>query len=149
MSIRSICSVTSVPVLRLEHFHRLVAPVMSQEPYASGPRLAWLVDTAGIHRGKSSIRHPEGRWPHLRLIHIAVHSSWLSQVESCFSIPQRKAWTPDDLSSSEETESRVLGLQDQYRTAARPFDWTLSRHDLPRLLARLEATDMTPQPLAA
>jgi hypothetical protein len=138
-----------VPRSTMVDFDRLVALVMGQEPYASAHRVFWIVDNAGIHRGKSSIRRLEGRWPNLRLIHLPVHSSWLNQIEIYFSILQRKAWTPDDFSSFEEAEARILGFQKHYQAVARPFAWTFDRHDLARLLARLDQTPLPSQPLAA
>ncbi len=138
-----------VPRSTIEHFDRLVALVMGQEPYASADHVFWIVDNAGIHRGKSSIERLEGRWANLRLIHLPVHSSWLNQIEIYFSIFQRKAWTPDDCSCFEEAEARILGFQNHYQAIARPFDWTFDRHDLARLLARLDHTTGAPQRVAA
>lgn len=79
------------------NFDRLVARVMAQQPYTSAERVFWIVDNAGIHRGRTSIARLEGRWPNLRLIHLPVHASWLNQIEICFSIFARKAWTPGPL----------------------------------------------------
>lgn len=134
----------------IETFDQLVAHVMGQEPYASADRVFWIVDNGGIHRGRTSIRRLEGRWNHLRLIHLPVHASWLNQIEIYFSILQRKAWTPDDCASFEAAGARLLGFQAHYQTHARPFDWRFTRDDLAKLLARLDATTTTGRiPLAA
>jgi hypothetical protein len=122
-----------------ESFDRLVARVMLQEPYASARRVFWIVDNGGIHRGLASIRRLEGRWNNLRLIHLPVHASWLNQIEIYFSVLQRKAWTPDDCSSIEAAESRILGFEKHYQATARPFDWKFTRDDLAKLLDKLKA----------
>lgn len=38
----------------------------------------------------------------------------------------------------DQLAARVLGFQDTYQTTARPFEWTFTRHDLNRLLDRLD-----------
>jgi hypothetical protein len=77
------------------------------------------------------------RWPTIIVVHTPVHASWLNQVEVYFSIVQRKALTPSDFSSMTELEDRLLGFQEHYEAAARPFQWKFSRWDLNRLLAKL------------
>lgn len=120
------------------NFDRLVARVMSQQPYHSADRVFWVVDNAGIHRGQASIARLEERWPNLRLIHLPVHASWLNQIEIYFSIFARKAWTPDDCASFEAAEARILGFQAHYQEIAQPFEWKFTRTDLARLLTRLD-----------
>jgi hypothetical protein len=122
----------------IETFDPLVAEVMSQEPYASGDRVFWVVDNGTIHRGQRACDRLQGRWPNLRLIHLPVHASWLNQVEIYLSIFVRKAYRPDDFSSFEALEARILGFQDHYQQVARPFQWKFTRDDLSRLMARLE-----------
>lgn len=131
------------------NFDWLVDTVMAEEPYASARWVFLIVDNAGIHRGKTSIRRLEGRWPNLRLIHLPIHSSWLNQIEIYFSIFQRKAWTPDDCSSFEEAKTRILGFQQHYQLIARPFEWTFTRRDLAKLLRRLADINLHPRSLAA
>lgn len=75
-------------------------------------------------------------------VHLPVHASWLNQIESYFSILQRKALTPDDFHSREEIEARVLGFQANYQEVAAPFEWNFTRQDLDRLLARCEEREM-------
>jgi hypothetical protein len=41
-----------------------------------------------VHRGKASIKRLQGRWPTLILVHLAIHASWLNQVEIYHSIIQ-------------------------------------------------------------
>jgi len=60
-------------------FDRLVAQVMTTQPYACAERVFWVVDNGSSHRGQASIKRLEGRYANLRLIHLPVHASWLNQ----------------------------------------------------------------------
>ncbi len=62
-------------------------------------------------------------------------------IEVYFSIVQRKVLTPNDFESLAEVEDRLLGFQERYEQAAKPFQWKFTRRDLDRLLARIEAAD--------
>jgi hypothetical protein len=42
-----------------------------------------------------------------------------------------------DFAHLDQLADRILGFQDRYNTTATPFDWTYTRNDLNRLLARL------------
>jgi hypothetical protein len=126
----------------IEPFGHLVEQVMTQEPYASARRVFWIVDNGSSHAGKTSIARLEGAYENLRLIHLPIHASWLNQIEIYFSIVQRKALTPNDLGSLDELAARLLGFQDHYAQIAKPFDWTFTRSDLDRVLARI--TDHEP-----
>ena len=61
------------------------------------------------------------------------------QIELYFSIVQRKALTPNDFDSLDALAERLLRFGDHYRQIAQPFDWTFTRADLDRLLARIDA----------
>lgn len=128
-----------VPRSTIEAFDQLVGQVMSTEPYASAPRVFWIVDNAGIHRGRASIDRLEGHWENLKLIPLPVHASWLNQIEIYFSVLQRKVLTPDDFAAFEVAEARILGFQEHYQQIAQPFDWNFTREDLARLMARLDS----------
>jgi DDE superfamily endonuclease len=130
----------------IEPFGRLVAQVMTAEPYASAERVFWVVDNGSSHRGQASIDRLEGAWPNLRLVHLPIHASWLNQIEIYFSIVQRKVLTPNDFADLVEVERRLLGFQRRYQQAAEPFDWRFTRSDLDRLLRRL---DKPAQPIKA
>jgi len=52
---------------------------------------------------------------------------------------QRKALTPNDFDSLDALSERLLRFGDHYRQIAQPFEWTFTRADLDRLLARIEA----------
>jgi transposase len=118
-------------------FGRLVAQVMTTEPYASAGRVFWIVDNGSSHRGQASIARLEGSWENLRLVHLPIHASWLNQVEIYFSVVQRKVLTPNDFRDLAEVEHRLLGFQRRYQHTAIPFDWRFTRADLDRLLRRL------------
>lgn len=122
----------------IEPFDRLVLQVMSREPYRSASRVFWIVDNGSSHRGQASIDRLQGRWNNLVLVHTPVHASWLNQVEIYFSVLQRKVLTPNDFASTQELEDRILQFQDHYEQIARPFKWKFTRHDLQRLMERLE-----------
>jgi transposase len=119
-------------------FGRLVAQVMTTEPYASARRVFWVVDNGSSHRGQASVERLEDAWTNLTLVHLPVHASWLNQVEIYFSIVQRKVLTPNDFTDLAELEQRLLGFQRRYEQTADPFDWRYTRADLDRLLQRLD-----------
>src|SRR4051794_9110460 len=121
----------------IEPFGRLVAQVMSSEPYASARTVFWIVDNGSSHAGNASIRRLESAYKNLRLIHLPIHASWLNQIELYFSIVQRKALTPNDFGSLDALAERLLHFGDHYRRIAQPFDWTFTRTDLDRVLARI------------
>jgi hypothetical protein len=123
----------------IEPFGRLVEQVMTTEPYASAKTVYWIVDNGSSHAGKTSIRRIEQAYPNARLIHLPVHASWLNQIELYFSIVQRKALTPNEFASLDALSERLTAFANHYRKIARPFDWTFTRTDLDRLLARIDA----------
>jgi hypothetical protein len=120
-------------------FDRLVAQVMSQEPYRSADRVFWVVDNGSSHRGERARARLRAAWPHLVLVHTPIHASWLNQVEIYFSIIQRKVLTPNDFATLAELEDRLLRFQEHYEHSAVPFHWTFTRQDLVALLAKLAA----------
>jgi transposase len=129
------------PTTGIEPFDRLVAQVMTMEPYASAERVFWVVDNGSSHLGQAAIRRLEGRYANLRLIHLPVHASWLNQIEIYFSIVQRKVLSPNDFTDLVEVQQRLLGFQHRYQQTAMPFDWRYTRADLDRLLRRLDDTE--------
>jgi DDE superfamily endonuclease len=123
----------------IEPFARLVGQVMHSEPYTSARTVYWIVDNGSSHAGQASIDRLEHAYTNLRLIHLPIHASWLNQIELYFSIVQRKALTPNDFDSLEALTERLLHFAEHYRQIAQPFQWTFTRTDLNRLLARIEA----------
>lgn len=67
------------------------------------------------------------------LIQRPVHASWLNQIELCFSILQRKPLTPQRLPTLDPFAERVLGVGDQYRQIAGPFEWPFTHQKLNKL----------------
>ncbi len=126
------------PSTGIRPFDRLVAQVMTVEPYASAERVFWVVDNGSSHRGQAAVKRLEGKYHNLRLIHLPVHASWLNQVEIYFSVVQRKVLTPNDFHDLAEVQQRLLGFQRRYEQTAEPFDWQYTRADLDRLLRRLD-----------
>jgi hypothetical protein len=78
-----------------------------------------------------------------------VHASWLNQIEIDFSIVQRRVLSHNDFSSLAVLEERLLAFQDYYEAIARPFAWTLTRHDLTTLLHKLGSATDPPLRMAA
>ena len=121
----------------IDPFDRLVWQVMTKEPYASAPRVFWIVDNGSGHRGRHSVERLERRWPNLRLIHLPLHASWLNQIEIYFSIVQRKLLEPNDFDNLAEVARTLNAFERHWSSVAQPFQWRFTRHDLERLLERL------------
>src|SRR6266496_3291251 len=66
----------------IEPFGRLVAQVMSSEPYASARTVYWIVDNGSSHAGQASIDRLQGAYDNLRLIQLPIHASWLNSENS-------------------------------------------------------------------
>ncbi|MGH7178971.1 MAG: transposase [Tepidisphaeraceae bacterium] len=127
------------PTTGIVPFDRLVKQVMNAPPYRDARRVFWIVDNGSSHRGARSVERLQSRYPNLVLVHGPIHASWLNQVEIYFSIVQRKVLTPNDFQSLADVERRLLAFQRHYEALARPFEWTFTRRDLSRLLAKLSA----------
>jgi hypothetical protein len=127
------------PKTGIKPFARLVAQVMTTEPYAGADRVFWIVDNGSSHRGRASVTRMTKAWPTAQLVHLPVHASWLDQAEIFFSILQRKVLTPNDLTDLDALAERVLAFQARYNATATPFDWKFTRTDLDRLLDRIAA----------
>jgi len=138
------------PTTGIAPFSRLVAQVMTAEPYASARRVFWIVDNGSSHRGTASVTRMAATWPNAHLIHLPAHASWLDQAEIYFSIVQRKALTPNDFTSLDQIRDRLTAFETRYNAIAKPFSWTFTRTDLRDLLQRPDAHDKTqPRALAA
>lgn len=120
-------------------FDRLVAHVISQEPYRSASRVFWIIDNGSSHRGVKSVERLRRSWPTLVPVHTSIHASLLNQIEIYFSVIQRKVLTPNDFVSLNEVEERLLQFHQRYEQIARPFDWKFTRHDLETLMVKLNA----------
>jgi hypothetical protein len=129
-------------------FDRLVAQVMTQEPYRCARRVFWIMDNGSSHRGQRSVLRLQSPHPNLRVVHGPVHASWLNQIEIYFSIIQRKVLTPNDFISLEMLAGRLQCFERHYETIARPFEWKFTRDDLNKLLQRFHLSS-PPLALAA
>ena len=121
----------------IQPFGRLVAQVMSQEPYRSASRVFWIVDNGSSHRGQPAIKRLKTSWPNAIMVHLPIHASWLNQIEIYFSIVQRKVLTPNDFESLAEVGERLFKFQNRYEEIARPFEWKFTRNDLADLMLKL------------
>ena len=137
------------PKTGVSPFGRLVAQVMNTHPYRSAKRVFWIVDNGSSHRGQRSINRLQGQYPNLRLVHLPLHASWLNQVESFFSILQRKVLTPNDFTELADVEHRVLAFQKRYQQTAAPFQWKFTRDDLADLMKKLHKAQQLQEQLAA
>jgi len=122
----------------IEAFDRLVCDVMGQEPYASAKRVFWIVDNGSSHRGQTSIKRMQSKWPNAILVHLPVHASWLNQIEIYFSILQRKALTPNYFSSLNDLASTIMEFQRRYEHAAKPFEWKFTKENLQKMMSKLK-----------
>jgi len=137
------------PTTGIEPFRHLVERVMACEPYHSARRVFWITDNGASHRGQASVERLAQWWPNALLVHTPIHASWLNQIEIYFSIVQRKVLTPDDSPDLSALEARLLEFQAYYEQIAKPFEWTFSRHDLQRLLHKLDEPSLQCAPRAA
>lgn len=118
-------------------FDRLVAQVMSQEPYRSARRVFWIMDNGSSHRGQRSVQRLQSRYANVHVVHGPVHASWLNQIEIYFSIIQRKVLTPNDFPNLEAVADRLERFERHYEAIAKPFEWKFTRDNLAQLLHRL------------
>jgi transposase len=119
-------------------FARLVAQVMSTEPYASADRVFWITDNGSSHRGAAAAERMATAWPNAQLVHLPAHASWLDQAEIYFSVIQRKVLTPNDFTGLDQIRDRLAAFETRYNAIARPFDWKFTSTDLSDLLRRID-----------
>ena len=129
----------------IEPFGRLVEQVMTTEPYASAQTVFWVVDNGSSPAGQASVARLERAHENLRLIHLPIHASWLNQIEIYFSILQRKALTPNNFADLNALAARITAFEEHYRQIAQPFDWTFTRQELDRVLAKIADRELTLQ----
>jgi hypothetical protein len=125
------------PTTGIEPFKRLVDVVMSQEPYRSAERVFWIADNGSSHRGEAARQRLRSAHSNALLVSLPVHASWLNQVEIWFSLVQRKALTPNDMTSTDEVEERLMKFQGLQNENPKPFNWRFTKENLHDWLARL------------
>jgi transposase len=128
-------------------FMGLMRQVMTQEPYASAPRVFVVVDNGSDHRGKKAIRRLRSAWPNAIMIHTPVHASWLNQIEIFFSIIQKKVISPNDFASTGLLAATLLAFTGRYNQTARPFNWKFTAADLHGLLKRISVHEHAQEPV--
>jgi hypothetical protein len=126
------------PTTGIAPFDRRVAQVMTQWPSREARRVFWIIDNGSSHRGNAAVRRLQTTFPTLVPVPSPVHASWLNQIEIYFSIIQRKVLTPNDFPSLDVLAQRLAAFARYYEQIATPFQWTFSRHDLERLLQKLQ-----------
>ncbi|MEV0902165.1 hypothetical protein [Actinoplanes sp. NPDC049802] len=115
----------------------LVEKVMTQEPYASAKRVFRVGDNGSSHRGGAAADRLIRQFSNAVMVHTPVHASWVSQIESYFSIIQPKVLTPNDFTSLDEVEDRLTAFEQRYNATARPFRRKFTPADLEDLMARI------------
>lgn len=133
----------------IDPFDRLVAQVMSQEPYRSARRVFWIMDNGSSHRGAKSVQRLESCYKNVQVVHGPVHASWLNQIEIYFSIIQRKVLTPNDFRNLEAVADRLERFERHYEAIAKPFEWKFTRSDLTDLIQRMNRKSETASTLVA
>jgi DDE superfamily endonuclease len=128
-------------------FMGLMRQVMTQEPYASAPRVFVVVDNGSDHRGKKAIRRLRSAWPNAIMIHTPVHASWLNQIEIFFSIIQKKVISPSDFASTGQLAATLLAFTGRYNQTAWPFNWKFTAADLAGLLKRISVHEHAQEPV--
>ena len=119
-------------------FQKLVDHVMGQEPYKSAHRVFWIVDNGSSHYTTTFPKRLAQAYDNAIAVHLPIHASWLNQIEIYFSILQRKALTPNDLTDQQAMENRIIGFQERYNLTAKPFNWCFTRQDMKDRMARLD-----------
>ena len=121
----------------IEPFERLLAEVMAIPPYRTARRVFLVIDNGSSHRGQACVERIQKKWPKVVPVHLPIHASWLNQIETYFSIVQRKVLTPNDSESLEELHDRILRFQHRYEELAKPFEWKFTKDNLAELLDKL------------
>jgi hypothetical protein len=124
------------PKTGIAPFGRLVEQVLERPPYDGAERLFIVVDNGSSHRGQASIRRMTKRDDRIVLVHTPVHASWLNQIESYFSIIQRKVLTPNDFPDLEAVRVRLALYEELTNRQPKPFAWKFTRKDLADWLQR-------------
>jgi hypothetical protein len=117
-------------------FGRMVTQILNREPYCDAERLFMVVDNGSSHRGKRSVERMHRRDKRIILVHTPVHASWLNQVETYFSIIQRKVLTPNDFPNLNAIRLRLALYEELTNRQPKPFAWKFTRQDLTDWLKR-------------
>ncbi|MFE4330021.1 hypothetical protein ACFRQM_11305 [Streptomyces sp. NPDC056831] len=108
---------------------------------AAGPPCAAtesVVDNGSSHRGKKAVDRLTKAFPNTVMVHTPLHASRTNQIETFFSIVQRKVVQPNDFTDPTQVRDRLRAFEDRYNAKAQPFQWKFTTSDLDDLLARLD-----------
>jgi hypothetical protein len=122
----------------VEPFMRLVHSVMQREPYASARRVFWIVDGGSSHHRSTFPRRLRKKYRNAIAVMLPVHGSWVNQIESYFSIVERKVLTPRDFTTRQQAAQRLRDFEKVFNRTAKPFRWNYTRADLREFLRSLE-----------
>jgi DDE superfamily endonuclease len=112
----------------IERFGRLVAQVMTQEPYASADRVYWIVDNGSSHRGRKAVDRLAKQFPNAIMVHTPVHASWLNQIEIYFSMIQRKALSANDFTDLDIVIDRLNAFRDPLQPDSAAVQMEIHHH---------------------
>ena len=119
------------PTTGIEPFGRLVAQVMTTEPYASARRVFWVVDNGSSHRGQRAVDRMRQRWPKAHLVQLPVHASWLNQGELLLRAFGERYLRRGEWSSRQAlVEHLDCSWREYNHLFAHPFSWSWTRHDM-------------------
>jgi hypothetical protein len=130
-------------------FGRLVAQVMAAAPDRSPRRVVWVTANGSSLRGETAAAELAQQHPHLILVHLPVHASWLNQSERSCSILPRQVLPPNDFADLAALEQRLTAFAARYTDTAVPFDWRFTRAKLEARLADLATVPPPATPIRA
>ena len=97
---------------------RLMAEVMTQEPYQSAHRVFWIMDNCSAHRGQKAVQRIRSQWPNAILVHTPIHASWLNQIEIYFLSEHPKAAIHEHLKSGHTFRRNVQDIDSSGRVSS-------------------------------
>ena len=128
----------------IEPFDTALEHCLQQERYRDAERVFLIVDNGCAHHPSTSPARLRVQHPHVTLVHLPVHASWLNQVELYFSILKRKALHPADFPDTKALQQRIMRFQCRYNEAPQPFRWNYTRQDLAAHVRRLQEKGWLP-----
>ena len=127
----------NVPRNTKDAFKSFVNNIMSRKACRSASRVFMIVDNGSAHRPDTFSQWLADAHPKIVLVPLPTHASWLNQIETYFSIVQRKALTPMDLRDADALPIRLSAFERRYNKDAHPFSWKFTRGSLKDLVGRL------------
>jgi hypothetical protein len=131
------------PTTGIDPFDRLVEQVMTVAPYRHAQRVFWIVDNGPSHRGARGGTIAAALCESRARARADPCELAQSSRDLLFHRPTQRPHA-ERFRIVGRMQNRLLAFQRYHETLARPFEWTFTRRDLARLLAKL-----TPQIEAA